>query len=184
MNRKEILQIMTVLKTAYPNFYQKMTLEEASAAANLWLDLFAGDDARLVGAAVKALIASDTKGFPPHIGAVKAKLRQLTAPEQLSAAQAWSLVSRAASRSAYCAQAEFDKLPPDLQRVVGSPSQLRDWAMMDAGTFQSVVASNFQRSYRAQRQRQEELALLPPDVRALAQSLGKTLALEEGASEH
>lgn len=180
MKQSEVLQIMAVLKTAYPSFYAKVPMEQAAAAVSLWQTMFAEDDARLVAAAVKALIVSDVKGFPPHIGAVKDKLRQLTHPEQLSAAQAWALVSRAASRSAYRAREEFDKLPPALQQAVGSPNQLRDWALMDAGTFQSVVASNFQRAYRTQLQRQEELALLPPDVRAVAQTLGGTLALEAG----
>ena len=86
----------------------------------------------------------------------------------------------------YEAREEFEKLPESVRRIVGAPSQLRDWAMMDCDTFNSVVASNFQRSYRAAAQREREIASLPPDVRALVDQLAerKTLkVLSEKKSE-
>jgi len=43
---------------------------------------------------------------------------------------------------------------------VGSPNQLRAWALMDEETVQSVVASNFQRSYKAIAAKQKEQAAL------------------------
>ena len=50
---------------------------------------------------------------------------------------------------------------------------------MPPDTVQSVTASHFQRSYRAQRQSEKEYAMLPPDVKALADSLSGNMALEE-----
>ena len=176
MNRQEVLAI---LKTAYPGFYRNTGREEAQAAVNLWLDLFADDPAPLVGAAVKALIATDEKGFPPHIGAVKAKLRQLSAPARSTEAEAWSRVLKAVSRGIYDSEPEFQALPPDLQRLVGSPRQLREWALMDSDTVNSVVASNFQRSYRARAAQQNQWDALPGDVKALARSLGASLPAPE-----
>lgn len=171
MNREETLEIMAVLRGAYPQFYRSTDKQEAKDIVALWESMFSQDDARLVAAAVKALIESDEKGFPPHIGAVKAKLRLLTEKDDLTEGEAWSLVSRALRNGCYGAAEEFAKLPPLVQKAVGDPSQLREWAMVDSQTVESVIASNFQRSYRRIAERDTAWRRLPPDVRALAESV-------------
>lgn len=170
---------MDILATAYPRFYAGPDAPDPEKAVALWAEMFADDDVRLVAAAVKALIATDSKGFPPHIGAVKEKLRQLTAQEQMTPAEAWNLVLKAINRSGYQAREEFDKLPPLIRRIVGSPSQLRDWGMMDSNTVQSVVASNFQRSYQARAKQDAEYQALPSDVKQMLSAVSERFALKE-----
>lgn len=178
MTREETIRIMAVLKGAYPMYYRDMKRAEAESVVALWQEMFAGDEYLMVAAAVKALIATDSKGFPPHIGAVKAKLRQITTPEEMSEAEAWGLVQKALSNGLYGSEREFNKLPENLQRLVGSPNQLREWAMMPVDEVASVVASNFQRSYRARTAAQRDFDALPSDVQALAAHLGDRLSLE------
>ncbi|MFR8332153.1 MAG: hypothetical protein ACLU9S_07140 [Oscillospiraceae bacterium] len=79
--------------------------------------------------------------------------------------EAWNLVAKALRNSAYGSEEEFAKLPPAVQRVAHSPFQLREWALMDADTVQSVVASNFQRAYTARQKSDREFDALPPAVR-------------------
>lgn len=177
MTREETLQILSVLKAAYPNFYRDMQKRDAESAVALWHDMFADDDSVLVAAAVKTLIATDKQGFPPHIGAVKEKLRMIQCPQAMTEAEAWGLVHKAVKRGLYNSREEFDKLPLMLQRLVGSHNQLRDWAMMDADTVQSVVASNFQRSFRVRQEGERELSLMPPDVRELVGGIADRFAL-------
>lgn len=180
MNRQETGIIMDILATAYPRFYAGKDAPDPARAVALWSEMFAHDDVALVAAAVKALIASDDKGFPPHVGAVKAKLRQLTgqAYPEFSEAEAWSKISKAVRNGIYGAKEEYDKLPPTLRRIVGSPAQLREWAMLDSETLHSVVASNVQRSFRAISTQEQETAKLPKDVRA------QILKLAEKQEEH
>ena len=161
MTRKETGIIMDILATAYPRFYSGPDAPDPAKAVSLWAEMFAEDDVALVAAAVKALIATDDKGYPPHIGAVKAKLRQITGGPEETEADTWNLISKAIRNGLYGAKEEFAKLPPTLQRIVGSPSQLREWAMMDSETLHSVVASNVQRSYKAISSREREIAKLP-----------------------
>ena len=172
MERSDVLEIMAVLRGAYPQFYRGISRKEAEDTVNLWLDMFRQDDANLVGVAVKSLIDTDEKGYPPHIGAVKAKIRLLTAREEMTEAEAWGIVSKAIRNGTYGAHEEFEKLPPILKRIVGSPNMLREWARMDSDTVHSVVASNFQRSYRAVSAREREIAKLPPDVREIVRQIG------------
>lgn len=178
MTRSEVISLMSILQVAYPSFYAKQNEGEIQAAVRLWAEMFADDDPAVVAAAVKALIVADDKGYPPHIGAVKTKMRKLTNPGEMSESEAWGKISLALQNGIYGAKEEFEKLPPVLQKVVGSPNQLREWAVMDLETVQSVVASNVQRSYRTHVQREREYNALPNDVKALVSGLADSLALE------
>ena len=77
MNREETLAIMSVLKAAYPSYYRGMTRREAEQVVGLWQELFRDDQAQAVALAVKQYIAQDSKGFPPHIGAIKQAIKDL-----------------------------------------------------------------------------------------------------------
>lgn len=178
MDRAETLKIMAVLRGAYPQFYRNIDRTEAEDTVNLWLDLFGRYDYPLVAAAVKSFIEADEKGFPPVPGQIAGKIRLLTGGGERTEAEAWAKISEAIKNGLYGAEEEFKQLPPDLRRLVGSPSQLRDWAMMDSDTVHSVVASNFQRSYRALTAREAEIAKLPADVRQLLSNLADRPVLE------
>lgn len=188
MNREETLAILGVLRAAYPNFYKDKGKGELEGIVNLWVDMFQDDPAQIVAAAVKAHIASDEKGFPPHIGAIKTAIVKLTKPPELemSEMEAWALVRKATRNGVYGAQKEFDALPPIVQRVVGSPSQLKEWALMDEDVVASVISSNFQRSYKARAEHAKEFLALPMDVRQTMEALGGGMglsALTEGRME-
>ena len=93
MDRTETIKIMAVLRGAYPQFYRDISEQEAEDTVNLWHDMFGTEEYALVAAAVKSLIEGDEHGFPPHIGAVKAKLRLLAGGEEPTEAEVWNLVS-------------------------------------------------------------------------------------------
>lgn len=175
MTRQETGIIMDILTTAYPTFYNGRNAPDMRMTVNLWAEMFAEDDVKIVAAAVKALIATDDKGFPPHIGAVKGRIRQISNPDEMTEQEAWALISKALRDGYYNAEAEFAKLPPLVQDVVHDPRQLREWSMMDETTVQSVVASNVQRSFRAKAQSRRDFEALPKDVQALAKTFAAAL---------
>ena len=180
MTREETLAVMSVLKAAYPGFYRDMKRSEAEDIVSLWEEMFRDDPAQVVGMAVKAHIAGDGNGYPPTIGAIRQAVAKLTRPKELdmSELEAWGLVRRAVQNGIYGAQKEFDALPPVVQQCVGSPSQLKEWALLDEDVVASVVASNFQRSYRARAAQAKEFLALPADVRSAMQQLGAGLQLK------
>lgn len=175
MTRQETGIIMDILTTAYPAFYNGRNAPDMRMTVNLWAEMFAEDDVKIVAAAVKALIATDDKGFPPHIGAVKGRIRQISNPDEMTEQEAWALISKALRDGYYNAEAEFAKLPPLVQDVVHDPRQLREWSMMDESTVQSVVASNVQRSFRAKAQSKRDFEALPKDVQTLAKTFAAAL---------
>lgn len=183
MNRNETLSIMSILKAAYPNYYRDMSRADAEGVVNLWTAMLSDYPVQVVSAAVKAHIATDKKGFPPHIGAIIDAIVKITAPEEMTEAEAWAHVSKALRNSNYNSESEFAALPEVIQRIVGSPAQLREWAMMDSDTVQSVLQSNFMRSYRARAENERQYLALPADVRGTMSQLAAAMsmpALEDG----
>lgn len=181
MTKNETLQIMAILRVAYPAYYARQSAGDIDAAVRVWHDMFSGDDARLVSAAVKAYINADTKGFPPSIGQVRDKINLLTNPQGMTEQEAWNMIRKAISNSGYRAAEEFEKLPPMLQRMVGSPNQLREWGMMDIGELQTVVASNFMRSYRVREKSEREVEALPESVKVVMLELSERYMLHDGS---
>lgn len=177
MNRNETLKILAVIKAAYPYYYNNQSEEDLKTVVSLWQGMFEEYEYPLVSGAVRAFIASDKKGFPPSVGIVFDKLRLLSEPQELSEMEAWSQLSKAVKNSAWYAEEEFAKLPEDIRGIVGSPASLREWALMEAGTFHSVIQSNFMRSYRACRGRKRALEELPENVRGLIGELAGQKAL-------
>lgn len=179
MNLIETAKLMAILETAYPMFYAKKTQQEREDAIRLWAEMFADEPGEVVAMAVKALIKSRVSTFPPGIGEITEKIQQITQPEQMTEMEAWSLVVKAVSNSAYNSGEEFRKLPPVVQRIVGAPSQLREWAVMDSETFNSVVASNFQRSYKVRAKHERDYLALPSSVKTFMASIAAGMKMPE-----
>ena len=75
MNKKEALQILAILKAAYPSSYNGMTKEEASGTVAVWCMQFADLPAEVVMMAIHKLIS--TNKFPPSIAEVKDKIEKI-----------------------------------------------------------------------------------------------------------
>lgn len=187
MTRSETAQIVTIMQLNYPDTFQSMSDQTLFGLVDLWQRMFAEEPAALVQAAVEAHIRTSTDRFMPNIGVIKEEIRKLTAPKQMSEAEAWTRIKKALSNGLYGAEEEFAKLPPVLQRLVGSPNRLREWAQMDADTVEAVIGSNIQRSYRAISVQEAEWAKLPAGFREQMQQLSGQmfgrLELEGGDDE-
>jgi hypothetical protein len=110
---------------------------------------------------------------------MKAMLVKINQPEEMTEQEAWQCVAVALRNSAYNSSAEFEKLPPVVQRLVGSPNQLREWSQMDSDTVNSVVASNFQRSYRARAKSERDFLALPSSVKSYMAAIADGMKMPE-----
>lgn len=186
MTERESAQIIGIMQTVYPDSFKNLSADALRSTVKIWAKVFEDDPASAVQAAVMAHISATADRFMPPPGAIKQRLVEIKMGGNLTAGEAWQLVYAAAQRGIHHAQEEFDKLPPIVQRLVGSPNQLREWAMMDAETVQSVIASNFQRSYAVRAEKEREYMALPSGVKdtlgAIAGKLSFT-ALPGGVHE-
>ena len=165
MTKEETGKILAVINAYYPYFFKEMNAEGKRAIIELWARQFADYDYAMVNAALDAYIAVDENNRAPNVGVLKSLIRKMTQPEEMTEQEAWEKVANALRNSGYNSVSEFEKLPEPIKRVVGSPNQLKEWSQMDSDTLQSVVASNFQRSYRARTKSDKEYMAIPASVR-------------------
>lgn len=180
MTREDVLKVLSILKAAYPHSFRGMTRLDGEALVNLWAHQFAGEDAAEVEAAVDALISTRKEGFSPTVGEIKDSLLRIKGAGWLSEAEAWNLVERACRRGLYNSAEEFYRLPPDVQAAVGGHEQLKAWAAMDAEVVNSVIASNFRKSFASVTAQKRELDMMPPDVRAVVSGIADKMRIEKG----
>lgn len=166
MTREETVKIMRIICDSYPN-YKPTNLSEIVDVWCMMLSDYTYDE---VSIALKAYITSNTSGFAPAIGQLIEMIKTITEGQELNEMEAWSLVSKAIRNSAYNSVEEFAKLPPLVQMAVGLPDQLRQWAL-DENFNEHVASSNFMRCYRAELNRQQEIARMPIEVRQLIQNM-------------
>ena len=158
MDMNETKRILADITAMYPSFIKD---RDPAVLSRVWQRLFANTPYVLVNQALYAFLNTDVKGFPPTPGALNdiiRKARQLNGPTE---DDAWLKVYKAISRGLYNSREEFDKLPPDIRQIVGSPRMLYEWAQMDRSEVNSVIAACFKRSWRARHELTQEFLLLP-----------------------
>lgn len=179
MNKIETAAILALLQLEYPASFKNFTEADIEAKVNSWALQFADENYEEVAAAVQALIATRTVGYAPVIGEIREKLTLLREPTPRNDQEAWALVAKACRNGIYGYKREFSRLPPDVQAAVGCPEQLREWAMVDTDTLQTVVASNFMRGFRAAQQRNQEFSKLPASVKKMISDIGEQKKLQK-----
>lgn len=177
MNKQEAAQILAVLRVSYPHSFKDFNAADVSAAVALWAEMFSDEPYEAVSAAIKTMIATRKEGYSPTIGEVKEYLRKLKQPDELDDTMAWSLVAKACENGYYGYKKEFAKLPPMVQKAVGSAEQLREWAQVDGQVFHSVISSNFKRAYRTACERKRQDELMPESIKQLVGRLADDCGL-------
>lgn len=176
MTRDETVKIIRVITDVYPNYRP----DNLSETINVWAKLLSDYSSDEISVALKAYILTDNSGFAPSIGALIEKCRTIQKPNELNEMEAWALVSKALRNSAYRAEEEYNKLPVVVQKAVGSPSQLRNWSELEGDNVESVLQSNFLRTFRTVQQRDRELEKMPSDIKALiAKNMPKQLSEDQ-----
>ena len=170
MTKNEVIKLLMTIQTFYPNYQ----VENKEFTINAWYSIIGDCDYKPMEKALRAYITTDTSGFAPSIGQLINKLHEVQSPQELNEMEAWLLVSKALRNGTYGAIEEFNKLPPLVQKAVGSPDNLRNWAQTDSESIENVVQSNFMRTYRTVVNRAKEYRKMPKDIQALIESTNRS----------
>lgn len=172
MNKTEASQIVEIIGSLYTN-YNPMNMELAVVG---WSSIFADIPYSEVQAALFSYTRENEK-FPPTPGQIYSLLKNVTSTDPTEA-EAWNMVLTAIKRSTYFAQDEFDNLPEDIQKAIGSPEYLRSLAMAEDVNW-GVESSNFYKNYRIIKERERQIENLPDGVRNYIEAMkAKTPAVE------
>lgn len=151
------------MSDCYPN-YKPNNLSETVDVWNMMLEEYSYNQ---VSIALKAYVTSDTSGFAPSVGEIVAKMQLVSQPQELDGMTAWGLVSKALRNGTYGAVEEFNKLPPLVRQAVGMPDNLKNWATSDYQTIETVIQSNFLRTYETVVKRANEINRMPDNIKSL-----------------
>ena len=174
MTVNDARKIIAVMLVSYPNFKPIDT----ELMATIWADMLNEYSYEQVSVALKCYITTDTSGFAPSIGQLIDKLKTVEQPQELNELQAWGLVRKAINNSGYHSEEEFAKLPPLVQKAVGTPGQLKQWGLSDIESIETVAQSNFMRTYRAVTKREDEVSRMPKEIRQLIQQNEPKIMIE------
>ena len=167
MTKPELARLLAYLNAIFPRMNRETKSEDAQVTLEIWWNLFKDisyDDGFL---AVQCLIANRKDHYPVTPAELMEQILRNRGEGDETENTAWAMVCSAVRNAVYCSREEFEGLHEDIREAVGSPDQLREWALMeDLDAFQTVVASNFKRVYRTIRQRKREKAMLPPELNA------------------
>lgn len=162
MKVDEFAKLADAIKTYFP----RDNMLPTDATMELWYDMLKDMDYQSAYIGLKNHVA--TSKFAPTIADIR-NGAVISQPQELNEMEAWSLVSKAIRNSGYNSADEFAKLPSLVQKAVGLPSQLRTWAL-DENYNEQVAMSGFQRAYKSELKRHEELQKMPQNVRNLIEN--------------
>ena len=168
MTKQETIKMIAVMKAAFPSWGSKLSQEEIRTSVEIWHEMLEEYEYIIVSGALKSIIATK-KDFPPSIAEIIEKVQFLLSggQKEISENEAWAMVRKALGNGMYGAKEEFERLPSDIQSVLREPATLRNWSQLDPTEVDTVVASNFMRSFKEVRKREKEFKALPSDIKQL-----------------
>lgn len=175
MNKKETAQILAILKEYYPRDFVSTDLQTKVEA---WYLILKDYDYTLTQNAVLAFVTSDTEGFMPTVGQIIEKIKSLSNPKgDMTEVEAWALVYKAICNSAYNSIEEFEKLPDVVKRAVGNADVLKSWSMLSLDEVNTVIQSNFMRSYKSSHTQQKQIDALPNSTKQYVNQLADKMSI-------
>ena len=163
MTRKQVGKLLMTIQAYYPNYNPP----DKEITLNAWHIMLAEYPEELVLQALRACITTNTSGFAPDVGQIMSKIQTISQPQELDGMAAWGLVSKALRNGTYGAVEEFNKLPPLVKQAVGMPDNFKNWATSDYQTIETVIQSNFLRTYETVVKRVNEINRMPDDIKSL-----------------
>lgn len=163
MTREQVGKLLMTIQAYYPNYNPP----DKEITLNAWHIMLAEYPEELVLQALRACITTNTSGFAPSIGQLIGKIQAISQPQELDGMAAWGLVSKALRNGTYGAVEEFNKLPPLVKQAVGMPDNLKNWATSDYQTIETVIQSNFLRTYETVVKRANEINRMPDNIKSL-----------------
>ena len=164
MTRDETKQILGYLQCAYPSAFGGDNL---TATVNVWWDAFGDIDFKILKHAVKNFVKWSK--YAPTIAGIQEQIDLITSEE--TNVDLWGRLHKAISNGIYGAKEEFEKLPPECKRFLGTAEVLKELAQSDSATINTVVKGQFMKRIDELQKHENVKSGLPDELKAvIAQS--------------
>lgn len=180
MVRQEVIQVLTLLAGNYESFAKRTeTDEQVEMLVATWLECLGDLDYKVVLQAVKKSIISSP--YPPTIHDIRENAVQIMNPiTQKTAIEAWNEALSMISGGLYMTQEQFDAHSSEVKKFFGNVNQVKQLAMLDSDTINSVTKGQFLKQYDVLILREKENRLLPETMKNLIGELTEKFSLSEG----
>lgn len=167
MTEREVAQLLSIMENLYPSF----KVDDPERMTRTWQMIFAEKDASQIFLALKTFVHTSGSAYAPTPSQLIALTKKAEDLNTELSIEAWQRVRKAIGNGIYHAEEEFEKLPDSVKKVVGSPQQLSNWAVLDTREIETVVQSNFLKAYDSVIKRDEQISLAPKEVMMQIQKL-------------
>ena len=178
MKKSEMVQIITLLAGNYESIANKSQVQR-EMMLNTWQECLGDLDYNLVLQAVKKTIISSP--YPPTIHEIRKNAIEISKPTtQKTAIEAWDEALKMISGGLYMTDEQFNQYSPEVKNFFGSVNQVRQLAMVDMDTINTVTKGQFLKQYDVLIEREKQENLLPQPMKEMMEGLVDKFALPEG----
>ena len=171
MTLEDTKKLLITINAIYPNW----KVENPEATTMAWHWALEEYPAETVNAALQIFLKTDKGGFVPSVSQLIGCMYKPTENSQMTEGEAWALVKKAIANGNYGSEEEYAKLPELVQRAVGGSQMIRQWAMCDTDEVNTVIMSNFQRTYKAILSKSEFNDKVPQQLTDIVQGITERL---------
>ena len=177
MNKKELVQVMTILGSNYTSIGKQLEdQEKKKIVLQTWFECLEDLDFKLVMAAVKKSIINSS--FAPTIHDIRASALELVTPveNKKSPIEYWNEAFKMITKGTYMTQEEFEKYSPVVRKFFGdNVAQVKELAMTDISTINTVTKGQFLKQIDLLQEREKEQNLLPESLKNLMSGITNKL---------
>ena len=160
MTREETIQVLSILKAAYPKFYANLTRESAMQIIELWSVMFADDEVDHVKTALYKQIA--TRAFPPAIADIRKAMLFVTETNENDLGEAWGEVMKAVRNFGYIRETEALE---SLNSITRKAVESMGWQNICMSENLMADRAHFFKIYETMEKRDKENMLLPAQLK-------------------
>ena len=161
VTREETIGVLTILKSAYPRFYQGMTKGDAETVINLWSAMFSDVEVEAVKLALYKIIS--TSQYPPTVAEVRQAIMDTQVGMVKDVGEVWNEITRAIRNFGYMREKEaLETLSP---MAVKSIHHMGGWKTLCMSETVMADRAHFIKIFTQLEKRENEERLIPLAVR-------------------
>ena len=177
MKKSEMVQIITLLAGNYEDIANKSQTQR-EMMLNTWQECLGDLDYNIVLQAVKKTIIESP--YPPTIHEVRKNAIELINPTtKKTGIEAWNEAIGMISNGLYMTEEQFNNYSPEVKRFFGSVNQVKQLAMVDMETINTVTKGQFLKQYEVLINRERGQKLVPQQMLDFTKQLADRMSVKQ-----
>ena len=177
MTKQETIQVITLLAGNYNSISEK-SKEQKQMMANTWYECLGDLDYKLVLQAVKKTIIESP--YPPTIHDIRKNAMELAKPStKRTAIEVWNEAYDMICGGLYMTEEQFRTARPEVQKFFGNVKQVKELAMTDTKTVNTVTKGQFLKQYDILVERERQQKLLPEQMQQMIGQLSEKMNVKQ-----